>query len=112
MVKNCWNGLFIIRGVNEMKQLVNLDNCLSDFFQGHKNLVLVASYDKNTTIEDVLNQLEQDINNQDVDSEYAMKSLIRHYQIAVESVSKDLNYHICLIVISPFQKRMIILLMR
>ena len=54
-----------------MKILKNLDNCLPDYFQGHKNAVLVAYYDKNTTIEDVLNQLKQDINGQDIDPEWS-----------------------------------------
>ena len=54
-----------------MKQLVNLDNCLPDFFNGHKNAVLVAYYDKNTTINDVLDQLKQDINGQDIDPEWS-----------------------------------------
>lgn len=54
-----------------MKQLVNLDNCLPDFFNGHENAVLIAYYDKSTTIEDVLNQLEDDVNNQDIDLEWS-----------------------------------------
>lgn len=53
-----------------MKTLVNLDNCLPDYFSGHSNRVLVAYYDKNTTIKDILEQIESDANNQDIDGEF------------------------------------------
>ena len=45
-----------------MKALINIDNCLPDYFRGHHNTVLIAYYDKNTTIGNILDDLESDSN--------------------------------------------------
>jgi len=53
-----------------MKTLINLDNCLPDYFQGHHNRVMVAYYDAETTIGDVLNQIEDDVINSEISEEF------------------------------------------
>ena len=54
-----------------MKQLINIDNCLPDYFSGFHNQVFVAYYDKNTTIQDILEQIENEANNSEIDLEYS-----------------------------------------
>ena len=49
-----------------MKILIYLDACLPDYFNGHHNHVLIAYYDKTTTISDIFEQLENDTNNQEL----------------------------------------------
>ena len=53
-----------------MKRLINIDNCHPDYFGGHHNRVLVAYYDKHTTVSEVLEEIEQDVNNQEITKEY------------------------------------------
>lgn len=53
-----------------MKQLINLDNCYSDYFSGHHNRVLVASYDKHTTVSEILEQIESDSWHSEIIKEY------------------------------------------
>lgn len=53
-----------------MKELVFLDYCHPDYFQGHSNLVLIAFPDKYTTIGETLNQIEEYANSQEIDPEF------------------------------------------
>jgi len=46
-----------------MQNLINLDNCHSDYFRGYHKTVFIAFYDKHTTILDILDQVELDANN-------------------------------------------------